>query len=219
MKNANQRGIIDPIIILALIVLLGVGGFALWRINSGQNDTATNNTDHTKDGSSLTEEAIVKSEPSQQTSNHAESNLKTYKNSAYKLSLKYPNSDKWKIFTGEEAEDSATGFLIKYDCGRDCGLAFSMSPNEDSQNDAIQRIKSQFEDNSTYTLQQQEPITLGSVDGTKLTFSPGGVENINDIVHVVTDKVIIDINPNGSTSSSLDVTNEGLKILDSLKFD
>ncbi len=91
MKRPDERGSQIVIITLAVLVL-GIAGFAAWRV-MGSDKTAGSNTTSSDSSASSTK-----------TENSETKLTKTYKNTLYKFSVKYPED--WTELTTSNSEDS-----------------------------------------------------------------------------------------------------------------
>lgn len=222
MKKIDHKGAIDHLFLIALVVLVAVGGFTVWRIsNSSQSNQASqaNQNQATTEASEMDSDTDT-TDPAEtlETEQYA-----TYTNDTYNFTMQYPDSDDWILTAAEgSVSDNESIVLVKYDCGPNCGLAFNMLL--DSENpESVEDLKDQFSTNTVYELSSEEDVQLGGVSGTKLVFSPTEEEeNIDDVVYVVANQIadtyLIQINMNGATTDGVDITEAGLEILESLTF-
>ncbi len=224
----REKGALDPLLIVAVVVTLVIGGFVLYRITDS-DDSVTYDDETISEASDAKQDEEATEDPADEvdtedewTDDQSDDSLLTYTNDTYGFSFQYPDNDKLLLNASEGAvEEDQSIVSLKYDCGPNCGFVFDMSL------DAVDPVsvedwKNQFADNSVYSLASETEVQFGTVSGTQLVFSPVGEPNIDDVVHVVANQIAdtyqIKINLNGSTSDDFDITGEGLKVLDTLTF-
>lgn len=104
MFKKNQKGMIDPIFIIVLVLVLAVGGFIYWRTSQDKDEDITQTSS----------QQIVKDQVTEQASDPAEQNEpKTipdgwvkHENKGLDISIYFPST--WKV----DSCDTASGFFV-----------------------------------------------------------------------------------------------------------
>jgi len=224
MLKLNQKGALDPIVIVLLILVLAMGGYIGWTlISSDKEEVSVANSDASQSESS---ENNTTNESREETPEEVDSRL-TYTAEKYGISFKYPNNEKLKLTERDADGSSLMGeykyVSLKYDCGSNCGLVFTLNVLKTDDSVSLERTKEQFKENSTYTLSEEKTQQAGSANLTKLTFTPQGTPNIDEIIYAFSSYngyfYYITINDNGAVApvaDDFDITGAGTEILDSL---
>jgi len=96
MLKKNQKGFIDPLFIIVVILVLAVAGFIYWRISTPNKATSSESSESAQNSPGPTEQKFV--------AGTADSTTSTYTNVKPAFSFNYPEG--WKVKSTSDTSDT-----------------------------------------------------------------------------------------------------------------
>jgi len=216
MLKLNQKGALDPIVIILLILVLAMGGYISWTVlKSDKEETPAETTQitqkdtNTEQQESAQEEVVVPE------------GWKTFEDETAAYTFSYPGSEKWNLAYNKKEEGYTTiDTIVTYECGLNCGSVFSLywfDSGTDFES-TVQAAREQIEDGPSHKLTEEE-YYIGDVKAVKLIDSHPDSANAIMVFAEYNNYVYeISVNDNGASADGVNLTEKGLEILETFRF-